>query len=77
VDRRGPPFPLNQPDLTGSGAAAAADDVERESCSVVYCDADQQVGLGFAAALRIMGLDANFLSAAGALDSDCTNTEDT
>jgi len=62
MDRRGP-FPLNQPsDLTGSGAAAAADEVERESASVVYCGADRQVRLGLAAALRITGLDANFLS---------------
>ena len=77
MDRRGPPFPLNEPsDLTGSGAAAAADGVERESASVVYCGGDRQVSLGFASALRIMGFDANFLAAAGALDGDRTTTED-
>jgi len=59
MDGQSPTFPLNQPsDLTGSGAAAAADDVERQSASAVYCGADRQVSLGFAAALRIRGIDA-------------------
>jgi hypothetical protein len=42
---------------------------------VVYCDSDRQVSEGFAIALRIMEVDANFLPAGTALATDSPNTE--
>jgi hypothetical protein len=43
---------------------------------VVYCGSDQQISEGFAIALRIMGVDANFLPAGTALATDSPSTED-
>ena len=43
---------------------------------VVYCGSDQQVSEGFAIALRIMGIDANFSPAGTAPATDSPNTED-
>jgi hypothetical protein len=37
---------------------------------------DQQVSEGFAIALRVMGLDANFLPVGIALAANTSNTED-
>jgi hypothetical protein len=76
VDDRRPTFPhheLGEP--IGSDAAPIVQNVRRESALVV-CGTDQQVSEGFAIALRIMGLDANFLPAGIALATDSPNTED-
>ena len=43
---------------------------------VVYYGTEQQVSEGFAIALRIIGVDANFLPAGTALATDSPNTED-
>jgi hypothetical protein len=51
-------------------------DHQRESSVIVYCGTDQQVSEGFAIALRIMGVDADFLPAVTALATDSPNTED-
>jgi hypothetical protein len=77
VDDRRPTFPhheLREP--IGSDAAPIAQNVQRESSPAVYCGGDQQVSEGFAIALRIMGLDANFLPAGIAPATDGPNTED-
>ena len=68
------PHELSEP--IGTDAAPIAPNVHRESSLVVYCGTDQHVGEGFAIALRIMGLDANFLPAGGALATNSPNTED-
>jgi hypothetical protein len=77
VDNRRPTFSV--PELCepiGSGAAPIAENVQHESSRVVYCGTDQQVSEGLAIALRIMGLDANFLPVGIALATDSPNTED-
>ena len=51
--------------------------LRRDSSKVVYSGTDQRVSEGFAIALRIMGIDANFLPAGTALVMDSPNTEDT
>jgi hypothetical protein len=77
VDNRRPTFLIHQPcELTGSDAAPIALNVQRESSPVVYCGSDQQVSEGFTIALRIMGLDANFLPVGIALATNTPNTED-
>jgi hypothetical protein len=68
------PHELSEP--IGTDAAPVAENVHRESSLVVYCGTDQQVGEGFAIALRIMGVDANFLPAGGAPATNSPNTED-
>jgi hypothetical protein len=52
------------------------DALQRESSMVVYCGSDQQVSEGFAIALRIMELDANFLPVGIAPATNSPNTED-
>jgi hypothetical protein len=77
MDGRRPTFPLNQRcEPIGSDAAPVAETVQRESSPVVYCGGDQRVSEGFAIALRVMGLDANFLPVGIALANDTPNTED-
>jgi hypothetical protein len=53
-----------------------ADALQHESSMVVYCGSDQQVSEGFAIALRIMGVDANFLPAGTALATTNPDRED-
>jgi hypothetical protein len=78
VDDRRPTFPLHELcEPIGSDAALVALNVQRESSPVVYCGTDQQVREGFAIALRMMGLDANFLPVGIALVTNGPNTEDT
>jgi hypothetical protein len=77
VDDRRPTFPhhdLCEP--IGSDATSIAQNAQRKSSLVVYCSTDQQVSEGFAIALRIMGLDANFLPVGIALATNSPNTED-
>jgi hypothetical protein len=77
VDDRRPTFPHHEPcGPIGSDAAPIAQNVRRESAPAVYCGADQQVSEGFAIALRIMGLDANFLPVGIVLATNAPNTED-
>jgi hypothetical protein len=77
VDVRTPTFPLHELcDPIGSDAAPIARNVQRESSLVVYCGTDQQVSEGFAIALRMMGLDGNFLPVGIALATNTLNTED-
>ena len=52
------------------------DALQTESSMVVYYGTEQQVSEGFAIALRIIGVDANFLPAGTALATDSPNTED-
>jgi hypothetical protein len=62
MDESRPTFPHHEPcEPVGSDAAPIAQNVQRERSLAVYCGTDRQVGEGFAIALRIMGLDANFL----------------
>jgi hypothetical protein len=49
---------------------------EHESSQMVYCGSAQQVSEGFAIALRIMGLDANFPPVGIAPATSTPNTED-
>jgi hypothetical protein len=75
VDDRRPPFPLDEPcEAIGSGAAPAAGNIH-ESSPVAYCGTDRQVSEAFAVALRIMGLDADFLPL-GSLTTNSPSTED-
>jgi hypothetical protein len=60
----------------GSDAAAAAENVQRESSPGVYCGSDQRVSEGFAIALQIMGLDTSFLPIGIVLATNAPNTED-
>jgi hypothetical protein len=77
VDDRRPTFPHHELcEPIGSDDAPVAQNVQRESSPVVYCDTDQQVSEGFAIALRIMGLDANFLPVGIAPATNTLNTED-
>jgi hypothetical protein len=77
VDDRRPTFPLHERcKPIGSDAAPIAQNVQPESSQIVYCGADQQVSEGFAIALRIMGLDANFLPVGIAPATSTPNTED-
>jgi hypothetical protein len=77
VDDRRPAFPHHKLcDPIDSDAAPMAEDVQRQSSLAVYCGTDQQVTDGFAIALRIMGLDANFLPVGIALATNIPNTED-
>jgi hypothetical protein len=77
VDDRRPTFPEHEPDEPiVSDAAPVAENVQRESWPVVYFGTDQRVSEGFAIALQIMGLDANFLPVSIALATDTPNTED-
>jgi hypothetical protein len=77
MDDRRPTFPHHEPgEPIGSDAAPIAENVQRESARVVYCGTDQQVSEGFAIALRIIGLDANFPPAGIALATNSPNTED-
>ena len=77
MDDRRPTFPLHQLcEPIGSDAAPVAQNVQRESSLVVYCGTDQQVSEGFAIALQIMGLDANFPPVGIALAHQQPNTED-
>ena len=71
MDRPFPPDQRREP--IGSDAAPAVENVQRESSPAVYCGGDQREG--FAIALRVMGLDANFLPVGIALANDTSNTE--
>jgi hypothetical protein len=69
VDDRRPTFPIHElRESIGSDAEPVAEAVQR-ACT------DQQVSEGFAIALRIMGVDANF-QPAGALATNSPKTED-
>lgn len=77
MDDSRPTFPLHKPsEPTGSDAAPSALNVQRESTPVVYCGGDRHVSEGFAIALRIMGLDADFLPVGIAPATNRPNTED-
>jgi hypothetical protein len=77
VDDRRPTFPLDDPcKPTGSDAAPEAENIRPVSSSAVYCGADREVSEGFAIALRMMGLDANFLPVGLAPVTNTPNTED-
>jgi len=77
VDDRRPAFSHHEPyGPFGSDAAPIAQHVQRESSPVVYCGTDQQVSEGFAIALRIVEVDANFLPAGGAPATNSPDTED-
>ena len=77
MDDRRPTFPLNERcEPIGSDAAAAAENVQRESSPVVYCGSDQQVSEGFALALQVMLLDTSFLPVGIVLATNTSNTED-
>jgi hypothetical protein len=77
VDDRRPTLPHHELcEPIGSDAAPATENFPRESSPVVYCGTDRQVSEGFAIALRIMGLDANFLPVGLALAANAPNTED-
>jgi len=77
VDDRRPTFSQHELcEPLGYDAAPIAENVQRESSLVVYCGTAQQVSEGFAIALRIMGVDANFLPAGSALAMNSPNTED-
>jgi hypothetical protein len=77
MDESRPTFPHHELcEPVGSDAAPIAQNAQRESSLVVYCGTDQQVSEGFAIALRIMGLDANFLPAGIAPATNTPNTED-
>jgi hypothetical protein len=77
VDDEKPTFPHHELcEPIGSDATPIAQNVQRESSLVVYCGTDRRVSEGFAIALRIMGLDANFLPAGIALAANSPNTED-
>jgi hypothetical protein len=73
VDDRRPTFPHHE---LCKPIAPIAQNVRRESAPVVYCGTDQQVSEGFAIALRIMGLDPNFLPVGIVLATNAPNTED-
>jgi hypothetical protein len=76
VDDRRPTFPHHELcEPIGSEAAPIAQN-ERESSLVVYFGTDQHVSEGFAIALRMMRLDANFLHVGIALATNGPNTED-
>ena len=78
MDDRRPASPLHKRcELIGSDPVPVAENVQRESSPVVYCGSDQQISEGFAIALQIMGLDANFLPVGIALATNGPNTEDT
>jgi hypothetical protein len=75
-DRR-PACPRYEPgEPTGADAAAAAENVRRDSLPVVYCGSGQQVGEGFAIALQIMRLDTSFPPVGIVPASNAPNTED-
>jgi hypothetical protein len=77
VDDRRPTSPRHQVcEPIGSDAAPITQNVQRESALIVYCGTDQQISEGFAIALRIMGLDANFLPVGIAPATDGLNAED-
>lgn len=50
--------------------------LERESSQIVYCGMEQQIGEGFAIALRAMGVEANFLPWGVAMAARSPNRED-
>jgi hypothetical protein len=77
VDDRRPTLPVHElGEPIGSDPARVAENVQRESSPLVYCDTDQQVSEGFRIALQIMGLDADFLPVGIALAANAPNTED-
>ena len=75
-DRRPTPPLHKRCDSTGSDAAPAAANVQRESSPVVYCGSDQQISEGFTIALQIMGLDTSFLPVGIVLATNAPNPED-
>ena len=77
MDDRRPMSPLHERcEPIGSDAAAAAENVQRESSPVVYCGSDQQISEGFTIALQIMGLDTSFLPVGIVLATNAPNPED-
>jgi hypothetical protein len=76
MDDRRPTFPHEACEPTGSDAAPITENVQHASSLVVYCGTDQQVSQGFAIALRIMGIDANFLPVGIALATNSPKRED-
>ena len=77
MDDRTPTFSLHEPcEPIGSDPAPIAENVQRESSMVGYCSSDRQVSEGFAIALRVMGVGANFLPGGIAPATNCPNTED-
>jgi len=77
VDDRRPTFSLHELcEPIGSDAAPIAENVQRENSLVVYFGTDQHVSEGFAIALRMMRLDANFLPVGITLATNSPNTED-
>jgi len=75
MDSRNPPLSRHLP-CGRIDADVAPIDSDRENSSVIYFGSAQQIGEGFAMALRVMGVGADILPADPAPPNTNTNPED-